>query len=81
MLFEVNTGAIARGYRTSPYPSVNLLRKIRDIGAPITLSSDCHNKDHLDCNFKETKAILHDIGFREIVVLCNHKFTKVPLKL
>ena len=80
MLFEVNTGAIARGYRTSPYPSVNLLRKIKDSGAPITVTSDCHNADYLDCHFKETKEMLHDIGFREIVVLCNHKFTKTPLK-
>ena len=79
MLFEVNTGAIARGYRTSPYPSVNLLRKIKDSGAPITLTSDCHNAEYLDCHFRETKSMLYDIGFRETVVLYNHKFTKMPL--
>ena len=79
MLFEVNTGAIARGYRTAPYPSVNLLRRIKEAGAPITISSDCHNADYLDCHFEETKSMLHDIGFRETVVLCNHKFTKIPL--
>ena len=79
LLFEVNTGAISRGYRTSPYPAVNLLRKIKEAGAPVMISSDCHNADFLDCHFEETKAILHEVGFKETVVLCNHKFTKIPL--
>ena len=78
-LFEINTGAIARGLRTSPYPAVNLLHKIRQADCPVILSSDCHDAEYLDCNFTEAKLILHDVGFREITVLCNHKFTKIPL--
>ena len=81
LLFEVNTGAIARGYRTSPYPSDNLLRVLKNEGADIILTSDCHNADYLDCEFAETKRRLLDIGFREMVVLCNHKFTKIPITL
>ena len=79
-LFEVNTGAIARGYRTLPYPSADLLHVLKVEGADITLTSDCHNADYLDCYFDETKHILYDIGFRETVILCNNKFTKIPLK-
>lgn len=79
-LFEVNTGAIARGYRTLPYPSADLLHVLKAEGADITLTSDCHNADYLDCYFDETKHILYDIGFRETVILCNNKFTKIPLK-
>jgi histidinol-phosphatase (PHP family) len=79
-LFEVNTGAIARGYRTLPYPSTDLLHILKTEGADITITSDCHNADYLDCFFKETKDILYDIGFRETVVLCNKKFTKIPIK-
>ena len=78
-LFEVNTGAIARGLRTSPYPSINLLRRIKNEGAPIILSSDCHKADDLDCSFEKTKELLYDVGFRDLTVLCNHKFTKIPL--
>ena len=80
LLFEVNTGAISRGYRTLPYPSADLLHVLKTEGADITLTSDCHNADYLDCFFKETKDILYDIGFRETVILCNNKFTKIPLK-
>lgn len=79
LIFEVNTGAISRGYRTSPYPAANLLVKLKEAGAPITLSSDCHSAEHLDCHFTEAKAMLYDIGFREITVLCNKKFTKIPI--
>ena len=78
-LFEVNTGAIARGYRTLPYPSLDLLHVLKQEGADITLSSDCHDKDFLDCKFEDVKAMLKDVGFKEITVLCKHKFTKISL--
>ena len=80
-LFEVNTGAIARGYRTSPYPALNLLHKLKKSGSPITLTSDCHNAEYLDCHFKEAKELLHDVGFRELTILRNHNFTKIPLTI
>ena len=41
--FEINTGAIARGYRTEPYPSAPLLAYIREKGCPLILSSDAHS--------------------------------------
>jgi histidinol-phosphatase (PHP family) len=80
-LFEINTGAIARGYRTTPYPTENLLYKLKNSGSPITLTSDCHNAEYLDCHFKEAKELLRDVGFKEIVILCNRKFTKIPLTI
>lgn len=81
LLFEVNTGAIARGYRTAPYPAPNLLYKLRLLGAPVILTSDCHNADYLDCYFSETKMILKDIGFKEMTILCNQKFTNIPINV
>lgn len=48
--FEVNVGAITRGYRTSPYPSAALLREIRLGGGSILLTGDCHDRRRLgDC--------------------------------
>ena len=80
LLFEVNTGAIARGYRTFPYPSAELLHVLKKEGADVTVTSDCHNANYLDCHFNETKHMLYDIGFRETVILHNNKFTKIPLR-
>ena len=81
LLFEVNTGAISRGYRTAPYPAPNLLYKLRCLGAPVILTSDCHNAEYLDCHFTEAKELLKDVGFKGMVVLCNHKFTNIPINV
>ena len=43
--FEINTGAIARGYRTAPYPDDPLLAYIREKGCPLLLSSDAHSPE------------------------------------
>ena len=78
-VFEVNTGAIARGLRTTPYPSENLLRVLKSLDAPLILSSDSHHADTLDCAFPETKAMLRDIGFRKLMTLKDGKFVEYDL--
>lgn len=37
-IFEVNTGAIARGYRTTPYPSPFIMRELYNIGCNVVLT-------------------------------------------
>ncbi len=75
-LFEVNTGAIGRGYRASPYPSAELLHVLKANGGKVTLSSDCHSADKLDCFFAEAKAMLRDIGFEYVYTLSKGTFVK-----
>lgn len=50
-VFEINTGAMARGYRTKPYPADFILAEINKLGCPVILSSDCHNKMYLNHEF------------------------------
>lgn len=45
--FEINTGAMSRGYRTAPYPSADILEYIRKKGGKTILSSDSHRKETL----------------------------------
>ncbi len=73
-IFEVNTGAISRGYRTSPYPHEELLYEIKKADGRVTLSSDSHRADTLDFFFDEARAILKDIGFCEVQVLVDGGF-------
>lgn len=47
VLFEINTGAISRGYRRTPYPAPWLLEELRARGAGLILSSDCHRREDL----------------------------------
>ncbi|MBQ3596648.1 MAG: histidinol-phosphatase [Clostridia bacterium] len=75
--FEINTGAIARGYRTSPYPHVNLLKRINQAGGKIIINSDCHNKDFLDCHFVEAEKLAQSAGFTERYELSSKGLKKV----
>lgn len=48
-LFEINTGAMTRGYRTDPYPSAPIRRYLKERGARFILSGDSHSASAL-CN-------------------------------
>lgn len=74
--FEVNTGAISRGYRTTPYPSIDLLHILKKNGGKLVLTSDAHAANTLDCFFEESKKILKDIGFQYTYTLYNNEFVK-----
>lgn len=54
-LFEINTGAISRGYRTSPYPDSDIMKYIKEKGGRFILSSDSHSKDTLCYDFEKYK--------------------------
>ena len=57
-VFEINTGAISRGYRTTPYPSENIRRYIRQKGGKFILSSDSHQKETLCFEFDKFRNLL-----------------------
>lgn len=66
VIFEINTGAMARGYRSSPYPSEDILRRICLGGGRITICSDSHSTDTLDTAFDEARDLAKACGFTEI---------------
>lgn len=49
--FEINTGALSRGCRTSPYPSAAICNYIREKGGSFVLSSDSHRLETLCWEF------------------------------
>ena len=59
--FEINTGAIARGYRTTPYPAFPIARYIRSRGGRLILSSDAHSTNGLCCEFDKWQAVYDNI--------------------
>lgn len=77
--FEINTGAISRKKRSIPYPSPEILKMIYTHGGKITFSSDCHNKDYLDCSFKEAEELAKNIGFKEHGIITENgvEFIKI----
>ena len=75
-LFEVNTGAISRGYRHAPYPAENLLHIIKKRGGGVILSSDSHSIETLDFGFDDALTMLKEIGFTHVYNLLDGKFVK-----
>lgn len=56
--FEINTGAMSRGYRTQPYPAGQIIHYIRKNGGSFILSSDAHAAENLCHAFQSIKAHL-----------------------
>ena len=78
-IFEINTGAMTSGYRTVPYPSIDILRSIRARGGRILFSSDSHKKETLDNYFDAALDLAKEAGFTEKTVLTDEGFTEEPL--
>ena len=72
--FEINTGAISRGYRTSPYPERRVLEYIRSKGGDVIYSSDAHNKDAIFCEFDSAIEYARSVGYKSIKKLGNNGF-------
>lgn len=78
-IFEVNTGAIARGYRTTPYPMPFILKELKNIGGQVTISSDCHDNRFIDCHFKQTEEYIKSCGFDKVTVLHKGEFKEIKI--
>jgi len=78
-LFEVNTGAVARGYRTTPYPETWILKLLLEKGFGAVITSDCHDKRFLDCHYEEAVALLREAGFKSQFYLTPRGFEEVAL--
>lgn len=72
VIFEVNTGAVFRGYRTNPYPAIPLLRRMHELGCPIILGGDAHCTEALCHKFDEAYeyvALAGYTGFEKYPIL------------
>ena len=72
----INTGAISRGFRKTPYPSQHLLYILKKHNGKIMLASDSHNIKTLDFYFSEAKQLLRDAGFNCVYALYDGGFKK-----
>ena len=54
--FEINTGAISRGYRTEPYPSAEICSYLAERGGEFLLSSDSHSADTTGYRFEAQRG-------------------------
>ena len=78
-LFEVNTGAISRGYRTAPYPQMEFLREFQKCGFGAVITSDCHDRNYIDCYYDQSRQLLAQVGFTTRWILTDDGFKEVTL--
>lgn len=81
VIFEINTGAISRGYRTAPYPASFLLEAIRQKNGRVCITSDSHSVGTVVHAFSQAAALAEACGFREAWVLTKNGFQPADLAL
>ena len=72
--FEINTGAISRGYRKTPYPAPEILRYIADHGGRAIINSDSHMTDALGCSYDAAYKLAKEIGIPLVKQIKNIHF-------
>lgn len=65
VVMEINTGAISRGYRTTPYPHTDILNYWHSLGGEVVLSGDAHSKEGIAYKFDLAKQVGESAGFKE----------------
>ena len=79
VIFEVNTGAMARGYRTTPYPAPIFLHRIAEKRGNVTLNSDAHNKNNLTYGFDVALQILKASGIGSVLTMTPNGWKSIAI--
>ena len=79
-IFEINTGAISRGWRTSPYPSADILKEVRRRGGHIMINSDSHAANTVDYGFETALALAQSCGFDKVKIITENGLEDLCIK-
>ncbi len=60
--FEINTGAISRGYRKAPYPALDIMRYLAEHGGKAVITSDSHSTDALGFAYERAYKLAKEAG-------------------
>ncbi len=76
---EVNTGAMCRGYRETPYPAPFILKHLAAKKARMIITADSHAAATLNYGYEAAVDALRGAGFRSMAVLQGGAFVDVKL--
>jgi histidinol-phosphatase (PHP family) len=79
IIVEVNTGGISRGYTTEVYPSVWIMKMMREMKIPVVLNSDAHNPDWIDAYYEKALTMIKSAGYTTQRVLIDGVWQDVKL--
>ena len=69
LIVEVNTRGIYKKRCDTFYPSVWIIKKLKEHAIPVTISTDAHKKDEISFYFKEAAQCLKECGIKEVALL------------
>lgn len=78
-LLEINTGAMSRGWRSTPYPALFLLKEWRAMGGKVILTADAHSVEAIVYGYDQAAALARAAGFRQAVLLTASGRSDCPL--
>ena len=79
VIFEINTGAMSRGYRTTPYPAPVFLHRIAEKRGNVTLSSDAHRKENLTYGFDVALQVLKASGIGSVLTMTKDGWKSIAI--
>lgn len=80
-LLEINTGAMARGYRTTPYPALFLLREWRRMHGQVIFTSDAHSVEGIFFAYDQAAELARTAGFSAHTILTRNGPVEIPLNI
>lgn len=78
-LLEINTGAMSRGYRRTPYPAPFLLEEWRRMGGRIIFTADAHSDSAIVYGYDQAAELARSAGFDRSTVLTAAGTAERPL--
>lgn len=81
VIFEINTGAMSRGYCDVPYPFPCFLRRIAEKRGRVILSSDAHRRENLLFAFPDAVRYAHACGIGGLTVFGAHGWEMHPVRV
>ena len=73
-IFEINTGAISRGYRKTPYPALDIMRYLAEHGGKAVITSDSHSTEALGTAFTLAYELAKEAGLPLVRKVGNIEF-------
>ncbi len=61
------------------YPEINILKRAKSLGIPVTLGTDCHHINHLGKHYTEGIEYLKEAGYKHYLSFSNFIPMKRPL--
>lgn len=78
-MLEVNTRAMVRGLRDVPYPAPFLLRRARQLGVRVVITTDCHKAGTLADGYGDALQYVAAAGYDTMAVFQNGAFADVKI--